>query len=107
VMYDIKLLINDEARDASNGATFERCNPVSGEVATRAAAATVDDANAAADAAAAALPAWAALGPGERRARLLRAADLLAGRADEFAAAMTAETGATPPWAHFNVYLAS
>src|SRR5690606_3184174 len=56
---------------------------------------------------AAAFPTWAALGPGERRMRLLRAADLLASRADEFAAAMAAETGATAPWAHFNVHLAS
>lgn len=106
-MYDIKLLINDEARDASGGATFERRNPVTGEVATRAAAASVADANAAADAADAAFATWSALGPGERRVRLLRAADLLASRADDFAAAMTAETGATAPWAHFNVHLAS
>lgn len=106
-MYEVKLLINDEARPATHGATFDRHNPVSGDVATRAAAASVEDAKAAAEAAAAAFPGWAALGPGERRARLLRAADLLASRADEFAAAMTAETGSTAPWGHFNVHLAS
>src|SRR5690606_32628788 len=79
----------------------------SGEVVTKAAAATVADAIAAADAAAAAFPKWSALGPGERRMRLLRAADLLAARAPDFVAAMAAETGATAPWAHFNVHLAS
>jgi hypothetical protein len=62
--------------DASDAGVFERHNPVSGELATRAAAA-VADAHAAATAAAAALPAWSALGPGERRARLMRAADVL------------------------------
>ncbi len=106
-MYEVKLLINDEAKSAAGGATFERLNPMSGKVASRAAAASVADAKAAVDAAAAAFPTWAALGPGERRMRLLRAADLLASRADEFAAAMAAETGATAPWAHFNVHLAS
>ena len=106
-MNDLQLLINDQAVAAQQGATFERRNPVTGKVATRAAAATVADANAAVDAAAAAFPAWSALGPGERRLRLLRAADLLAQRVDEFVAAMVEETGATAPWAHFNVHLAS
>lgn len=45
---------------AHSGATFERRNPISGEIATRAAAATVTDALAAADAAAAAFPIWSA-----------------------------------------------
>ncbi len=66
-MFDIKLLIDDEDRDATGGATFVRRDPVTGADSTRAAAATVADARAAADAAAAAFPAWAALGPGERR----------------------------------------
>ena len=48
-------------------ASFERRNPLSGKPASRATAATPEDARAAADAAAAAFPAWAALGPSERR----------------------------------------
>jgi len=106
-MNDIQLLINDQAVPAAGGATFERNNPVTKAVATRAAAATVQDANQAVEAAAAAFPAWSALGPGERRAKLLRAADLLAARAQDFANTMTEETGSTAPWGFFNVHLAS
>lgn len=61
-MTEVQLLIADRDTAASNAATFERANPISGAVATRAAAATVDDARAAAAAAAAAFPAWSALG---------------------------------------------
>jgi acyl-CoA reductase-like NAD-dependent aldehyde dehydrogenase len=91
---------------ASDGAIFERLNPMTGEVATRAAAATLADAASAVSAAAAAFPAWSALGPGERRARLLRAAGLLERRAPDFVDAMAREIGATAGWAHFNVHLA-
>jgi benzaldehyde dehydrogenase (NAD) len=86
---------------------FLRTNPVTGETVTRAAAATAADAVAAAEAAARAFPAWAALGPSERRTRLNRAADLLEARAVETAAVISAETGATGGWGHFNVHLAA
>jgi acyl-CoA reductase-like NAD-dependent aldehyde dehydrogenase len=101
----IELLIGGGAKPAAAGATFERLNPIDGKVVTIAAAASVKDANAAADAAAAAFPAWSALGPNARRAVLLKAADLMQARADDFVAAMTAETGATAGWARFNVML--
>jgi acyl-CoA reductase-like NAD-dependent aldehyde dehydrogenase len=104
---DVQLLIGDHDVAAANASTFERMNPISGAVATRAAAATVDDARAAAAAAAKAFPAWSALGPNERRKKLLRAADLLEARTPDFIAAMTDETGATAAWAGFNVYLAA
>ena len=102
---DVQLLINNRAVSASNGATFERRNPVTGEVASRAAAATSADAIAAGDAAATALPVWSSVGPNQRRAILLRAADLLSKRARDFTELMVSEVGATPPWAHFNVAL--
>lgn len=86
--------------------SFDRCNPLTGEPVTRAAAAQPSDATAAADAAAAALAGWAALGPGARRAALTRAADAMAGKAALFVAAMQAETGATAAWAGFNHMLA-
>ncbi|WP_240472855.1 aldehyde dehydrogenase [Dasania marina] len=86
--------------------SFERLNPISGAVATRAAAATVDDAKAAADAASRALPAWSALGPNARRAALNKAADALEAKAEDFVAAMMAEIGATEGWARFNLMLA-
>ena len=101
------LLIAQEETEASNGATFERRNPISGNVATKAAAATVDDALAAVDAAAAAFPEWSRSSPRERRAILSKAADILASKEKNFIEAMAAEIGATAGWAHFNVLLAS
>lgn len=86
--------------------TFTRLNPVTGEVATTAPAFGPAEAIAAADAAAAAFPAWSALGPNARRAALTKAADALAARADPFVAAMMGEIGATEGWARFNLMLA-
>jgi acyl-CoA reductase-like NAD-dependent aldehyde dehydrogenase len=106
-MEDVKLLIAGRDAPAAKAATFDRLNPISGEVATRAAAATAADAKAAADAAAAAFPKWSALGPGPRRALLNKAADLLEARAAQFAAILSTETGATGGWGHFNVHLAA
>lgn len=101
------MLIGGAMRAAANGATFARRNPLDQSVATRAPAATPEDAVAAVEAAAQAFPAWAALGPGERRALLMRAAKALEARAEDFTAAMAAETGASAIWAGFNVHLAA
>lgn len=103
----VSMKIAGAERVASDGRTFRRLNPVTGAVASEAPAASVADASAAADAAAAAFPAWAALGPNARRAVLLKAADALAARGDAFVTAMAEETGATEPWARFNVAIAS
>jgi benzaldehyde dehydrogenase (NAD) len=88
------------------GKTFTRLNPVTGEVATTAPAATLDDADAAVEAAAAAFPAWSALGPNARRAALNKAAEALAAKAEDFVDAMRGEIGATEGWARFNLMLA-
>jgi benzaldehyde dehydrogenase (NAD) len=101
------MLIGGERLAAANGATFERRNPLSGAVATTAPAGTADDARRAVEAAAKAFPAWSALGPGERRGLLLKAAAALEARAPAFIEAMAAETGATALWAGFNVHLAA
>jgi acyl-CoA reductase-like NAD-dependent aldehyde dehydrogenase len=85
---------------------FERLNPLTGEVATRAAAATVADAEAAGEAAAAAYPAWSARSPGDRRTMLMRAAAAMESLAGQFVAAMMNEIGATEGWARFNLMLA-
>ena len=87
--------------------TFERLNPVTGKVATKAKAFTVDAAKAVVDAAQAAFPAWSSLGPNARRAALNKAADELGKRADDFVKAMAGEIGATEGWARFNVMLAT
>lgn len=106
-MTTISLLINGKKQAASNGATFERKNPLDGSVATTAPAATVDDAIAAVEAASRAFPAWAAMGPGERRGLLLKAAKALEARTDDFIKAVAEETGASAMWAGFNVHLAA
>lgn len=105
-MFDVPLLIGGQARPASDAKTFERRHPLSGEVVSRVAAATVEDADAAVSAAQAAFPAWAALGPGERRSRLLRAADLMQARGQMFMD-MAVETAAMSNWYGFNVKLAA
>ena len=68
----------------SGFATFERRNPVTGEVATTMRAASVADVNAACEAAQAAFPEWSGLGPNARRAVLLKAAAEMEARAPQF-----------------------
>lgn len=104
---DISLLIDGADRPAADGGSFERVDPFTGKAATRAAAAGVADVEAAVGAAAAAFPAWSKTGPGERRALLMKAADSLASKAAEFTRLVVEETGATAPWAGFNVMLAA
>jgi len=106
-MKELSLLIGGQNRPASNGASFERRNPVTGDVVSRTAAATVEDADAAVEAAAAAFPAWAATSPGERRRRLLKAAELMDQRVGEFIDAGVAEIGGMANWYGFNVMLAA
>ncbi len=104
-MIETRLLIGGKDVAASTGATFERKDPVTGEVATRAAAASIADAKAAVDAAQAAFPAWAATGPSARRALLSKAADLMEARAADFQLRMMEETGAPAHTAARNVKL--
>ncbi|WJT01074.1 aldehyde dehydrogenase [Novosphingobium humi] len=85
---------------------FTRLNPVTGEVASSAVAMQAGEMGAIAARAAAAQPAWGAMGPNARRAVLQKAADALAAKKDEFVAAMMGEIGATAGWAMFNLGLA-
>ena len=87
--------------------TFTRINPITGEVASSAAAMKAADIPAIAARAAAAFPAWAATGPNARRAVLMKAAAALESKKDAFVAAMMAETGSTAGWAMFNLGLAA
>ncbi len=86
---------------------ISRHNPLTGEPASSAEAMQPDAMPAIAARAAAAQPAWAAMGPNLRRTLLTRAAAALEDRADAFIAAMTAEIGATRGWAQFNLGLAA
>ena len=99
---DIGFLIDGEARPAIGGATYERHDPYTGKLATRAAAAGVADAIAAV-----AFKTWSKTGPGERRALLMKAADIMESKVGEFTQLVIEETGGTAPWAGFNVMLAA
>jgi acyl-CoA reductase-like NAD-dependent aldehyde dehydrogenase len=102
-MNEVALLIDGKPALAREDRRFDRIDPVKGSAATRAAAAAVEDVNAAVEAAATAFPGWAAAGPGLRRELLLKAADALLSHQQEFIDCMVAETGATQPWGGFNV----
>ncbi|AHF87038.1 salicylaldehyde dehydrogenase (plasmid) [Rhizobium leguminosarum bv. trifolii WSM1689] len=104
---NISLLINGADRAASGGRTYDRIDPFTEKLASRAAAASLDDAAAAVDAAAAAFGAWSKTGPGQRRAILMKAADIMDSKVGEFTQLMIEETGATAPWAGFNVMFAA
>ena len=106
-MFHVPMIISNRDVHASGGATCDRLNPISGEVASRHAAASVEDARSAANAAAAAFPDWSCSGPSLRRRLLNRSADLLEQRTPDFTAAMAAETGAAASWAAFNCMLAA
>jgi acyl-CoA reductase-like NAD-dependent aldehyde dehydrogenase len=67
----------------------------------------INKAIAAAEAADNAFPAWSALGPNARRAKLLAAADKLEAHERDFIRLMMEETNSTAPWAHFNVVFAA
>lgn len=104
---DVQLLIDNETVDASDGGTFERASPVTQSVVTRAASAKSADVDRAVAAANAAFPAWAAMGPGQRRAILNACADALEAKSGAFATLGAQETGGTAPWYGFNVMLAA
>ncbi|QGU08795.1 Vanillin dehydrogenase (plasmid) [Corynebacterium occultum] len=100
-----QLIIDNKPTDATNGATFERVHPLTGEIVTTSAAATKEDSIKAVESAAEAFTTWSKTGPSERRMILLTAADILEQRSDEFVKAMMEEVGAAAGWAHFNIFL--
>lgn len=104
---ETQLLIDNEARPAKGGNTFERRHPTTGAVVTRAAAGSVEDAILAVESASAAYKTWRNAPPTERRRILLKAADALEARMPAFIEAMAAEVGASALWAGFNVVLAA
>ncbi|WP_349435001.1 aldehyde dehydrogenase [Pararhizobium sp. A13] len=104
---NISLLINGTDRAALSGRTYDRIDPFTEKLASRAAAAGLEDVEAAIEAASAAFPAWSQTGPGQRRVILMKAADIMDAKIGEFTKLMIEETGATAPWAGFNVMLAA
>ncbi len=104
---NISLLINGADRPAASGRTYNRLDPFTGELASTAPAAGLEDVAAAIEAASNAFSAWSSTGPGRRRAILAKAADIMDSKVGEFTKLMMEETGATAPWAGFNVMLAA
>ena len=100
-----QLIIDNKPQDATEGKTFDRSHPLTGELVTRAAAASVSDAITAVDSAAAAFATWSKTGPSERRNILLKAADIMEQRTPELIEAMASEVGAAQLWAGFNGFL--
>ena len=86
-------------------AMFERRDPVTGAVASRAIAGRKADVDRAVEAAASAFATWSRTGPNDRRTILNKAADLLEARTGAFIETCIAETGATAPWIGFNLML--
>jgi vanillin dehydrogenase len=104
---NIDFIIDGLPAAATGGGTFQRHDPMTGAVATTAAAASRPDVATVVASAAKAFPGWSETGPNTRRALLLRAADLMERRTADFVRLMLEETGATAPWAGFNVHLAA
>ena len=98
-------IIGVAAEPRSGGAFFNRIDVVAGEDATCTQASNEVEVQHACDTASAAVPGWAALGPGGLRLLLRDAAAAMAERTDEFIATMMAEIGATRAWAGFKVRL--
>src|ERR1700721_724712 len=88
-----QLLIGGNWIEAGSGHSYEQHFPYTGAPVGTAAAAGRADARAAVDAAQAAFAEWSRSAPGQRRAILLKAAELLLQRAPEIAGIVTEETG--------------
>ena len=103
----VDFIIDGAAAPAASGATYARRDPVTGAVASEAAAASEADVARSSTRRRGRSPPGPQTGPSERRALLLKAADLIEARADEFVKPMIEEIGATAPWAGFNVHFAA
>jgi acyl-CoA reductase-like NAD-dependent aldehyde dehydrogenase len=101
------LTIDNKTREAHHGRTFERRNPLTGDLVTEGAAASVEDAIDAVESAAVAYASWSTTGPSTRRDVMLKAADIMERRTPEFIETMMSEVGAAGLWAGFNAFLTS
>ncbi len=87
------LFIGGTWRAASEGGRFDVTDPATGDVIAQVADGSVEDGQAAVDAAAEAGPAWAATPPRQRAEILRRAWELMTERADEIATLISLENG--------------
>jgi succinate-semialdehyde dehydrogenase/glutarate-semialdehyde dehydrogenase len=89
----VDLYVDGEWTPASDAARFDVTDPATGDLVGAVAGATREDTRRAIAAAAAALPAWAALPAKERSAAMRRWFDLIVDSADDLAVILTAEQG--------------
>jgi 5-carboxymethyl-2-hydroxymuconic-semialdehyde dehydrogenase len=89
----IENLINGESRPAINGARFDTTSPVDNSLICQVAKGDAADMDAAAAAAKAAFPAWRDMPAKERKAILIRIAELIEERAEEIALCECWDTG--------------
>src|SRR5258708_15078419 len=87
------LMIGGRVVPASDGAELDVLDPATGRFLARVASATVEDAAAALDAAAAAAAGWGSTAPRERSAILSRAFELMTSRGEDLARLIVAENG--------------
>lgn len=106
-MQNVQLLIHGQSIHSSSAQTFERISPLDGTVASVASAATLEDVDKAIESAHQAFATWSKLSPTERRLRLLKAADLMDQKTEQFIQIGMRETGSTATWYGFNVHLAA
>ncbi len=86
-------IVNGESVGAADGATYDLVNPATGEVYAAAAASGAEDVDRAMRAADAAFETWGDTTPTERQRALLKIADALEARADEFVRVESENTG--------------
>jgi acyl-CoA reductase-like NAD-dependent aldehyde dehydrogenase len=100
----ITIPLHINGQDLTTEHTFDVVNPSTGKVIWRSASASKRDAIDAVEAAHAAFPAWSKTKPAKRRDILLKAAEILSGRAEELGHYMIDETGSGVPFAvGFNI----
>ncbi len=98
-----QMYINGQWTDAVCGEFYEDYNPYTGEVYAEVANGGAEDAKLAIDAAEAAFPAWKDTPAVEKRKLLIKAAEILESRKDEYVRALQEETGTALPIAMFQI----
>ncbi|HET6626146.1 MAG TPA: gamma-aminobutyraldehyde dehydrogenase [Nocardioidaceae bacterium] len=86
-------IIDGKPVDAASGATYDLVNPATGEIYAQAAHSGAEDVDRAMKAAADAFESWGETTPAERQRALLKMADALEARADEFVRVESTNTG--------------
>ena len=104
-MKDLKMYINGQFCESSNGQWINVLNPSTEEVISRQPEGTIEDVNRALDAARAAQKAWAKTPAIERAGYLLKMAEGIKKREKEFTEIIMREQGKTRTWASIEVAL--